>query len=122
MNTELAKRLAAHDNLWQAWPDGSLALSDSGRKVRVTDGVSIVLHGEWYPDLDDPATVGCLWAMLVDAAEKLHDGGTAELDSGTTTGGNEAIVRDGLCGEIVTWEFGETTGEALALALLKAWK
>jgi hypothetical protein len=88
MNTELAKRLSSH---WRwKWMGGMLAIREidgrPSRAYRQAESIYALdrkddlckvsifaptlenqLHEIHYPDLDDPATQGCLFAMLVAA-------------------------------------------------------
>jgi len=127
MNTELARQLANHDK-WK-WMPGMRALCDTICPRRYVayhaggDNVVYEVTGSFnrsalelstsYPDLDDQATVGCLLYMLKDT------GLSFEMSDDMSTW----IGRDG-----VTLQNGSTPcvtnepGEALALALLKAWK
>jgi hypothetical protein len=74
MNTELAKRAVAckhwrwmpgmsisdgllHDRICTAWEDGKLEVRD----MYIHDA------SEWLPDLTDPATLGCLLALVREA-------------------------------------------------------
>ncbi len=118
---ELARRLAAHPR-W-TWRRGAreLRLDEAGTQVGefiYIDDAGAGLQAEGWrgvagvPDLDNPATCGCLLAMLHDATvtacvstERLPDGWLVGL---------------GLGPEDQAWE-GSSLGEALALALLALW-
>ncbi len=71
-----------------------------------------------YPDLDDAATVGCLWAMLVDAHEGMGVPGTPSMHCSGING--HTVVIKYLD---ATWREhnGSSHGEAIARALLHVW-
>jgi hypothetical protein len=90
---ELARKLAAHDE-W-VWMDG-MRFFDSGlmdahfsRAGRVGRDREIERS---YPDLADPATQGCLWAMLDEAAPGWN-GWMAYLHMEPPTPRGEALAR-----------------------------
>jgi hypothetical protein len=108
---ELARKLAAHPK-WR-FMRGMWALG-------VTDGVrdhcdhiaeddreaARMSPSDYVPDLSDPATQGCLWAMLCESP-KLFE---------RTIGGKIACHT---LGSVEEWT--GSRGEALARALLAAW-
>jgi hypothetical protein len=107
----LAKRLVGHER-WE-WMGGMSARNGDGYWFRVVvhdqqSGPWLRVEGDrhgnidtrrlcgWVPDIDDPATVGCLRAMV------------AKLDANTPCG---------CCGELGIF----ATGEDFAQWLLHAW-
>jgi hypothetical protein len=122
---DLARKLAAHHE-WE-WLGGMLVEADGDERTwRLVGGGWVQEAGEsqrprpgtWYPDLADPATQGCLIAMLTPYLDDIDQRGQ---------------LYDGSCG---TWVVGyqkhsaslatittgcDTLGEALATALLDAW-
>lgn len=113
---ELARRLVAHPG-WQ-WMRGMIATTT--RTVDGLDVVDCVIRGSaWFgdddscsapyctPAIDQPATQGCLIAMIDDLRE------LRQLDGRWTVDRGERMR----C--VSTWC--DTRGEALARALLAAW-
>ncbi len=130
--TELAKRLAAHPR-WR-WLSGMLALAPSHGALRlcaellefVWYGVQAgqappnhawCIQGDAYPDLTDPATVGCLAALVREVygdpdlyCRPAYSGGgrwTVEVPSEVWIGRYEGVP------------IGDSEGEAWAHALLR---
>lgn len=139
--SDLARQLAAHPR-WR-WMPGMLAL-DSSLSLRVARACGDLIEGtldnpghvspgalfvaDALPDLSDPATVGCLLAMLREAWTGDEPGGTARFglrDGGFVTfdgQGVDCLARrnTGMSGPFTEKHRGPM-GEALALALLAAW-
>jgi hypothetical protein len=138
---ELARKLAAHPRF--EWAAGMLATAiedNAHSQVRFvasgewTGALSSSDHTEWslplaeggdftyaieyVPDLADPATQGCLWAMLDEASEDLR-----VMGHGSHRGVEEWTWGDrgGRCWELQTLDRTFSKGEALARALLSAW-
>lgn len=137
---ELAKRLAAHQRfewrigmygfeMYGSWPNGfrvidsetvPLTVGDAGRLIHgwnKADVYAVIDYTSlFYPDLDDAATQGLLWAMLVEACEGHDLSVSPELSEGEV---------------LLHWPFGQKDrrstfkadidGEALAQALLEVW-
>jgi hypothetical protein len=113
----LARRLAQHPRF--RWMPGMRVWRPNGNGWHVTYVTPVELwsgdsydpiNGSHVPDLSDPATQGCLWAMLNEAARPVHvydetDGFVIECHPG---GDRERVT-------------GRTIGEALACALMEAW-
>lgn len=124
MNDEtmtLARALAAHPR-WQ-WMDGML--SSGGRVVVDTSGapgahsrtawlpLAVRVSTGHYPDLDDPATQGCLMAMLGDSLISLERRASGPSDwYAFFWGADNRLTR--------TPEEG-TRGETIARAVLRLW-
>ena len=99
MNTDLAKRLVRYKR-WR-WMDGMLGLWPDGTRWGRFDAEDDTQE-EWrdyVPDLADPATQGCLWAMLADACgdfervlESIHDHEYNDGDVGTSGAWGEALA------------------------------
>lgn len=131
MNTGLAKKLAAHPKfrwmrgMWcinvraQEWPEQAKFYKHYRFDVEYRDAEqadrdrAAMAREGWYPDLDDPATVGCLWAMLVFATKKYHV--RPELEP-------EAVHFVGAIAFEHDWFVADSDGEALASALLEVWE
>ena len=112
------------------WPGPARVCEDAETPLRYDgiDGIIALRAGQWWPatsqdsflpDLTDPATVGCLWAMLIEAMKHVGtlDAATMEwdLDEGTTVwtydkdeGGNGT-------------DKAAAPGEAIAHELLRIW-
>jgi hypothetical protein len=76
---DLARRLAAHPKwrwmrgVWIVDPDyegddGLCVLCDAGRYIHCLGSIFEHKPTKKVPDLANPATLGCLWAMLVEAS------------------------------------------------------
>ena len=125
--TELARRLAAHPK-WR-WRGGMAPLHVDGLAYRngtwIPDSIAAgQLDGNPYhfPDLEDPATWGCLLAMLW---EVLRDERHVDLDlSGDDRGARVMTMRCDYLdeqGEDRHYHDAPTPGAAIAAALLEAW-
>lgn len=68
-----------------------------------------------YPALDDPATIGCLWSMLVDAVEQSTEYSYPELEE------HDVLVHRQRSRKPALATDGDSTGEAIARALLHVW-
>jgi len=126
MNVGLAKRLAGYRQ-WK-WVEGMRALDEDVCPLRVCEDCQrlyeydVPLSDSW-PDLDDPATQGCLFAMLREATDQPKE----SLGYVSTTVQYESFaprcqieVFDGKSSEEL--EYGaKAFGDVLALALLDAW-
>lgn len=101
-NLDLARRAVACKH-WR-WMPGMLAVVGVERQRVLSE--KLPAYGDWIPDLDDPATLGCLLALV-----------------------REAWGDDGICPDfnkmrwtILTWDCcaigdGSTEAEALVAAL-----
>lgn len=110
---DLARRLAGHPK-WK-WMDGMQFVCPSREEPtdRVFDagagetGWGTKIRRSHVPDIADPATQGCLWAML---GKSIEIGVEYPGKWRVRAWGDDEII-----------EFGATLGEALARALLAAW-
>ena len=118
--TDLARRLVVEGALVGKWRfmDGMLLVNDDGQSVRITwrDHLKTwQLNGRCAPDLADPATVGCLLAMLWEVAPM------TEIDIGPDHGSDGPVWWEVWAAPIKARGKGRTPGEAIAAALLDAW-
>ena len=129
MSEDLAKRLASHKR-WE-WIPGMQARDKSQRAHRVlaisgTEGdLTLYVRGgpfrvharQWdlTPNLSDPATVGCLWHMLVMAMRTREFWGYPEMEP------SGVLLHTCKIGKDSEWYEDINDGKALAKALLAVW-